>query len=195
MINTKEKLKAVLKYEKSKYYVSSGKKINIIGRIKFKYGEKGIIWKYQNNLRKWEYCLNKNKKILKYFYMYKTKKSGLKYGLNISPNTFGQGLHIMHLGSILVNDNVRVGNDCSIHINTAIVAGGNNSATPKVGNGVIIGIGATLLGDIEIADNIAIGAGSVVNKSFTEPNIAIAGVPAKKISDNGAQTWRDINKN
>lgn len=37
-----------------------------------------------------------------------------------------------------------------------------------------------MLGDVRLADNIAVGANAVVNKSFDEENIAIAGVPAKK---------------
>ena len=60
---------------------------------------------------------------------------------------------------------------------------------PKIGNNVVIGVGAVVLGDIHIADGIAIGANAVVNKSFGEPSIAIAGVPAKKISNNGRLTW------
>ena len=58
---------------------------------------------------------------------------------------------------------------------------------PRIGNNVYIGPGAVIDGDIEIADGIAIGANSFVNKSFTEPEITIAGCPAKEISDKGSQ--------
>ena len=44
-----------------------------------------------------------------------------------------------------------------------------------------------VLNKMEIADNIAIGANSVVNKSFIEEGITIGGIPAKKISDKGSQ--------
>ena len=44
-----------------------------------------------------------------------------------------------------------------------------------------IGVGAVIIGNIEIADNIIIGANAVVNKSFKEEGITIAGVPARKI--------------
>ena len=57
----------------------------------------------------------------------------------------------------------------------------------ELGNNVYIGPGAKIFGDIKIADGIAIGANSVVNKSFTEPNIGIAGVPAQKINDKGSE--------
>nr|WP_292372222.1 hypothetical protein [Methanosarcina sp. UBA411] len=54
-----------------------------------------------------------------------------------------------------------------------------------MGNNVYIGPGAKIFGNITIADDIAIGANSVVNKSFYEKGISIAGVPAKKINNKG----------
>ncbi len=57
----------------------------------------------------------------------------------------------------------------------------------RIGNNVYIGPGARIFGDIEIADGIAIGANAVVNRSFLEPGITIAGVPARKISDKGSK--------
>ncbi|HEY3363291.1 MAG TPA: hypothetical protein VGK06_16105 [Methanosarcina sp.] len=54
-----------------------------------------------------------------------------------------------------------------------------------MGNNVYIGPGAKIFGNIVIADNIAIGANSVVNKSFYERGISIAGIPAKKINTKG----------
>ncbi len=46
-----------------------------------------------------------------------------------------------------------------------------------------------MYGNIEIGDNVAIGANSVVNKSF-DSNITIAGIPAKIISNNGRLDYR-----
>ncbi len=100
----------------------------------------------------------------------------------------------MHLGPILINGKATIGEECSLHINTAIVAGGTNDDVPTIGNHVVIGVGSTLLGGISIPNYTAIGAGSIVNKSFLEENIAIAGVPAKKISDNGSKTWNQKDK-
>ena len=42
-----------------------------------------------------------------------------------------------------------------------------------------------MFGNIKIGNNVAIGANAVVNKSFEENGITIAGVPAKKVSDKG----------
>lgn len=95
----------------------------------------------------------------------------------------------MHIGPILINGRVRIGENCSLHINTSIVAGGTSDDVPCLGNGIVIGVGSVLLGGIQLADNIAVGANALVNKTFTEENIAIAGIPAKKISKNGSLEW------
>lgn len=95
----------------------------------------------------------------------------------------------MHLGPILVNGNVRAGKDISLHINTSIVAGGTNNGAPVLEDGIVVGVGAVILGNIRLAKNIAVGANAVVNKTFEEENIAIAGVPAKKVSNNGRLEW------
>lgn len=52
----------------------------------------------------------------------------------------------MHLGSILCNPRTKIGEDCSIHINTAFVARGTNGECPVIGNNCVIGIGSTILG-------------------------------------------------
>lgn len=50
-----------------------------------------------------------------------------------------------------------------------------------LGNNVFVGTGAKLLGDITIADNVKIGANSVVIESIHEAGTVWAGIPAKRI--------------
>jgi serine O-acetyltransferase len=150
------------------------------------------VWIFQRLLRKVEYYKNcKNSSFYRpyYYYLYlKFHLLSLFLGFHIKPNVFGPGLSISHPGTIVVNGNTRVGANCRIHVCTVIgTKAGYGNVTPKIGNNVYIGPGAKIFGDIEIADGIAIGANSVVNKSFTEPNIGIAGVPAKKINDKGSE--------
>lgn len=184
MIKTKEDLKDFLSCELKKYNVSRLKTL-----IPIDCSEKQILGKYIVLLRKCEYLFNNNKKIRYVFKRFKLNRYRLKYSIHIPLNCFDKGLHIMHLGPILVNGNAKVGKNCSIHINTSIVAGGLDSGCPTIGDSVVIGVGAVLLGDIKVADYVAIGANSVVNKDVIEENIAIAGVPAKKISNNGSKEW------
>lgn len=60
-----------------------------------------------------------------------------------------------------------------------------------IGDNVYIGPGAILYGPIAIADNIAIGANALVNRSFVEPDITIAGVPARQVSSRGTSKIMD----
>lgn len=152
-------------------------------------GENAILRKHQILLRKCEYYTNTKKRIRAAIYKLRLSRIQNSHAMHIPLNTCGKGLHIMHVGPILLNSRVRIGEDCKLHINTALVAGGTNDDVPTLGSGVVVGVGAVVLGGVHIADNIAIGANAVVNKSFSEPNIAIAGVPAKKISNNGSLMW------
>jgi len=144
-----------------------------------------------------EYYLNCKKSIIwrpyTYFLYFKLKKFGAKIGLSIPPNVFGPGLSVAHFGTIIVNPLVRVGNNCRIHncvhIATQAHSKGEPDKCPVIGNNVFIGPGVVIVGDITIADNIAIGANSFVNTSFLETGITIAGAPAKKISNKGFESY------
>lgn len=182
-IQSKTDLNNFLEIEKHNY----GRK-NIFLPL-FAINERDILWKYHVILRRTEYHSNTNHQIRSLIYKTRLKIIQNKYLLRIPINCFDSGLKIMHLGSILINGKVKVGKNCSIHINTSIVAGGTDNRVPMLGNGIIIGVGAVILGNVQLADNIAIGANAVVNKSFLEKNIAIAGIPAKKISNNGSKEW------
>jgi len=151
--------------------------------------EAAVIWSFQRRLRITEYHYNTGHRIRYIFHTILLNRKRNQYGLHIAVNVFDKGLKIMHLGSVLTNPNVRIGRDCSVHIGTAFVAQGVTDGAPVIGNDVVVGVGATVLGNILIADGIAIGAAALVNKSFEEEGIAIAGVPARKISDNGRKMW------
>jgi serine O-acetyltransferase len=112
----------------------------------------------------------------------------MKLGFTIPLNVFGPGLSIAHRGTIVVNSGTKVGANCRLHVCVNIGTAANDSnAAPAIGNNVYIGPGVKIFGKITIADDIAIGANAVVNKSFVEPSITIAGIPARKISGAGSK--------
>ncbi len=156
-----------------------------------KHFEYDYIWTFQRLLRKVEYYQNCKKSIFWKPYLLLLKRKyyllSTKLGFTIPLNAFGPGLSIAHRGTIVVNNATRVGANCRLHacVNIGTKAGYEDVA-PRIGDNVYIGPGAKIFGQIEISDGIAIGANSVVNKSFLEPDISIAGVPAKKISDRGS---------
>lgn len=148
------------------------------------------VWRFERRLRKVEYYKNcRNSLIYKPYYLYlylRFRRLSVKMGFHIPLNVFGPGLSIAHPGTLIVNEGAQVGENCRIHNCVHIgTQAGYMDAAPKIGNNVFIGPGVVLFGDIEVADDIAIGANAVVNKSFTEKGITIAGVPARKVSDKG----------
>lgn len=144
-----------------------------------------LIWTFQKLLRLHEYHLNCNRGVMglftKYLVHYRFRVLSVRLGYTIPPNVFGPGLSIAHRGTIVINSNARIGNNCRIHIDVNIGAVGKSSQAPMIGNNVYIGPGAKIFGDIKIGNNSLIGANAVVNKSFEEGNVVIGGVPAKVI--------------
>ena len=158
-----------------------------------------FVWKFQISLRKLEYYSNLQGgffcRILRKYYYHQYKLFSILCGFSIPINTFGKGLSIAHRGTIVVNSSARIGDNCRLHVGVNIgTVPGCSKATPTIGNNCYIGPGAKIYGKINIADGIIIGANSVVNKDFNEPNICIAGVPAKKISNLGSKEMAERNR-
>lgn len=151
------------------------------------------IWKYQIILRKAEYYHNlyhaskKQYVISCAWYRFRFHRWSIKLGLSIPLNVFGPGLSIAHYGTIVVNSAAKVGKNCRIHEGVNIGATNGSRAAPQIGNNVFIGSGAKIIGDISIADDVAIGANAVVVKSITEKGVTYGGIPARKISDNDSR--------
>jgi serine O-acetyltransferase len=117
--------------------------------------------------------------------VYRLKRLSVRLGFTIPRRVFGPGLAIVHYGTIVVSDSARVGSFCRLHadVNIGLAAG----AAPRIGDRVYIGPGAKLFGGITIGDDVAIGANAVVN-SDVPPNVSVAGVPAKVVSERGSQS-------
>ena len=148
-------------------------------------------WRFQRKLRKTEYVNNCSKtiigKLYGYFLRYRLIIYGDSIGYAIPINVCGPGLALVHIGPIIINGKTRIGNNfrCQAMVNIGHDERLDSkfSKAPIIGDNVVVMPGVKMFGDIRIADNIVIGANAVVNKSFLEPGITIAGVPAKKISD------------
>jgi serine O-acetyltransferase len=154
---------------------------------------------WQRLLRKVEYIHNcKTSPSWKPYWAYlylKLQRSSMKLGFTIPLNVFGPGLLIPHWGTIIVTENAKVGANCWLFNDTHIALRTPYSDKgPKIGDNVMIGAGARILGDIELADRIIVGANAVVTKSFTEPCITIAGIPARKICNRGTEDFHNEGK-
>ena len=91
--------------------------------------------------------------------------------------TIGKGLRIHHFGGIIVHSTVVVGEYCTLYHGVTLGDRGGWGGAPRVGNRVLIGAGAKLIGEIVIGDDCVIGANAVVNNSVPAGHIAV-GVPA-----------------
>lgn len=148
-------------------------------------------YKFYKSLRKTEYYLNcKKNSLITKLLLLRHKRLCSKYLWSIPPNTFEQGLTIVHAGTIVVNGRAKIGKNCRIHIgvNIGYAPSHGKDGTPIIGDNVYIGPGAKIFGPIEIGDNVAIGANAVVNKSFRR-NCSIGGVPAKILSEKGSREY------
>jgi serine O-acetyltransferase len=183
MINTLSEYKHYLERDRIALGLST---TSFLGKI-VRFLSPNLIWKFQKTLRKLEFYNNcKNKGVYKIYIMYlklKFKKISLKLGFSIPINVFGPGLAIVHYGTIVVNSATRVGENCRMHACVNIGASGGQKEAPQMGDNIYIAPGAKIYGNIKIANNIAIGANTVVNKSFEEEGILLAGNPAKKIKE------------
>lgn len=96
--------------------------------------------------------------------------------------TVGKGLSLYHGHALVVNQGVVIGDNCVLRNSTTIghkkLADGSFTKCPVIGNNVDIGANVCIIGDITIGDNVIIGAGSVVTKSFPS-NCIIVGNPAR----------------
>lgn len=188
MIRTKSELNNVLQSEFTLYFPN--KKAHLRA---FLLQERNYrIWVYQKCLRKLEFYKNQEhsivNKLLYAYYSYKVNKLGNKLGIETWQGVFAQGLHIFHIaGGIIVNSKARVGCNCHLHGNNCICNNGRDSDAPVIGNDCSLGVGAKVIGNIQIGNNIKIAAGAVVVKSCLEDGVTLAGVPANivKRNDNG----------
>ena len=104
-------------------------------------------------------------------------------GIEIHPGaTIGKRLMIDHGMGIVIGETAVIGNDCVIYHQVTLGGTGKEKLKrhPTIGNNVLIGAGAKLLGPINIGDKVKIGAGSVVLKSV-EKNSTVVGVPEDRV--------------
>jgi serine O-acetyltransferase len=97
----------------------------------------------------------------------------------------GIGIFFDHATGIVIGETSVVEDNVSILQNVTLGGTGKETGErhPKVRHGVLIGAGATILGNIEIGANARIGAGSVVLKPVP-PGTTVAGVPARALRGN-----------
>ncbi len=109
------------------------------------------------------------------------------FGVDIHPAArIGKGLMIDHAHSIVIGETAVVGDNVSMLHSVTLGGTGkeDDDRHPKIGNGVLIGAGAHVLGNIRVGSCSRIAAGSVVLEEVP-PCKTVAGVPAKIVGEAG----------
>jgi serine O-acetyltransferase len=109
------------------------------------------------------------------------------FGVDIHPAaSVGRGLMIDHAHSIVIGETAVVGDNVSMLHSVTLGGTGKEDGDrhPKIGNGVLIGAGAKVLGNIQIGHCSRIAAGSVVLEDVP-PMKTVAGVPARIVGEAG----------
>ncbi|MBD3190502.1 MAG: serine O-acetyltransferase [Candidatus Heimdallarchaeota archaeon] len=107
-------------------------------------------------------------------------------GIDIHPSAeIGRNFFIDHGQGVVIGETAKIGDNVTIY--QGVTIGGVKlepcKRHPTIGNNVIIGAGAKILGAITIGDNVKIGANSVVTKDVPS-NEVVVGIPARSISKN-----------
>ena len=104
-------------------------------------------------------------------------------GIEIHPGaTIGRGLVIDHGMGVVIGETTEIGDDVMLYHGVTLGGTGKDKGKrhPTVGNGVLIGAGAKVLGPITIGDNAKIGSNAVVLKDVP-PNATSVGISARNI--------------
>lgn len=104
-------------------------------------------------------------------------------GIEIHPKAqIGERFFIDHGEGVVIGETAIIGNDVLIYQQVTLGGTGSEHGKrhPTIGNNVIIGAGAKVLGNITIGDNVRIGAGSVVIDNVPD-NCTVVGVPGRVV--------------
>lgn len=130
-------------------------------------------WFYQHNM--------------KFIARWISQRSRHKTGIEIHPGaTIGRRLVIDHGMGIVIGETAEIGDDCLIYHGVTLGGTGKDVGKrhPTIGNNVLIGTGAKVLGPFTVGDNCRIAANSVV-LSEIPPNCTAVGVPARIVKKDG----------
>ncbi len=105
-------------------------------------------------------------------------------GIEIHPGAqIGEGLFIDHGMGVVIGETAIIGDDCTLY--QGVTLGGTSTQRtkrhPTLGNGVVVGAGAKIIGAITIGDHARIGAGSVVVTNVP-PHATVVGVPGHVVA-------------
>lgn len=100
----------------------------------------------------------------------------------------GDGFFIDHGSGVVIGETAEIGDNVTLYQGVTLGGTGKDKGKrhPTIGNNVVIGNGARILGSFAIGDNCRVGAGAVVLKEVP-PNCTVVGNPARIVRMNGSK--------
>lgn len=117
-------------------------------------------------------------------------------GIEIHPAAkIGQKLFIDHGSGVVIGETAEIGDNCTIYQGATLGGTGKDTGKrhPTLGNNVMVGAGAKVLGPIKVGDNAKIAANAVVLKEIP-PNSTAVGIPARVVKIGGARVDCDLDQ-
>lgn len=108
-------------------------------------------------------------------------------GIEIHPGaTIGKGLFIDHGSGVVIGETAEIGDNCTLYQGVTLGGTGKDSGKrhPTLGNNVMIGCGAKVLGPFKVGDNSKVASNAVVLKEIP-PNCTAVGIPARVVRSGG----------
>ena len=126
---------------------------------------------------------------MKFIARYISQRARRKTGIEIHPGaTIGKNLFIDHGMGVVIGETTVIGDNCTLY--QGVTLGGTGKDTgkrhPTLGNNVMIGAGAKVLGPFRIGDNAKIAAGAVVLEEIPA-NATAVGIPARVVRRDGVR--------
>lgn len=110
-------------------------------------------------------------------------------GVEIHPGAeIGDGLFIDHGMGIVIGETAEIGDNCTIYHGVTLGGTGKDKGKrhPTLGNNVLVGAGAKILGPFKVGDNSMVGANSVVLEEIP-PDTTVVGVPGRPVRRNNVR--------
>ncbi len=117
-------------------------------------------------------------------------------GIEIHPGaTIGKGLMIDHGMGVVIGETAEIGDNCTIYQGVTLGGTGKDVGKrhPTLGNNVMVGAGAKVLGPFYIGDNTKIAANAVVLAEIPD-NCTAVGIPAKVVRKEGVRVLNDLDQ-
>ena len=117
-------------------------------------------------------------------------------GIEIHPGaTIGRGLVIDHGAGVVIGETAEIGDNCTLYQGVTLGGTGKDEGKrhPTLGNNVMVGAGAKVLGPLTIGDNAKIAAGAVVLADVPADATAV-GIPAHPVRISGKRIANDLDQ-